>query len=113
MSENIVEKVLKQQKELDLAKKEAIKELLRQRKEIESQLAELGYEVMPTSVGKPARRKTTGKKQTRQLAADTVCKVCKFTTAPPHDSRKHRSQGEKQKPFNEEELKELGLKKKA
>jgi len=32
-----------------------------------------------------------------------------FATNPPHDSRKHRRQGEEKRPFTQEELEELGL----
>jgi hypothetical protein len=51
-------------------------------------------------------------KQTRQLDPTKPCSVCKFATEPNHDARRHRSQGEKKKPFTEKELAELGYKKK-
>lgn len=51
-------------------------------------------------------------KQTRQLDPNKPCTVCKFATEPNHDARRHRSQGEKKKPFTEKELAEFGYKKK-
>jgi hypothetical protein len=37
------------------------------------------------------------------------CPICAFKTNPPHDGRKHRSQGDKKKPFSAQELAQLGL----
>ena len=46
--------------------------------------------------------KGTGKTRTRD--PNKPCDICKFVTSPPHDGRKHRSQGENKKPFTDAEL---------
>lgn len=51
------------------------------------------------------------KRQQRQKDPNEPCKTCNFVTAPPHDSRRHRAQGEAKKPFTVKELEALGLKK--
>lgn len=47
----------------------------------------------------------------RQLDPDKPCQTCGFKTIPPHDSRKHRAQGEGKKAFTAKELEAFGLKK--
>lgn len=50
-------------------------------------------------------------RHTKQRKKRTLdCKVCDYTTDPPHNARKHKGQGEDKQPFTEEELAELGLK---
>lgn len=39
---------------------------------------------------------------------DAPCPICKFKTSPPHDGRRHRSQGNKKTAFNNSELAALG-----
>lgn len=46
---------------------------------------------------------------TRQRDPNAPCTTCGFVTNPPHDSRKHRAQGENKKPFTAKELADLGL----
>jgi hypothetical protein len=41
--------------------------------------------------------------------SDNPCPICEFKTHPPHDGRKHRSQGSKKKPFSAQELVQHGL----
>ena len=52
-----------------------------------------------------------GKTKTKEQEKGAPCPICDFETSPPHDGRKHRSQGGKKKPFTPEELKQLGLRK--
>jgi hypothetical protein len=97
MTENIVEKVLKQKQELEQNTKEAIKVLLKQLKGIESQLMELGYEPTPMKFTKPSNgkaKKRTGTKQKRAVDPNKVCKVC---GEKGHDARRHRFEGKKKK----------------
>ena len=42
---------------------------------------------------------------------DAPCPICKFKTSPPHDGRRHRSQGNKKMPFTNSELAALGYSK--
>lgn len=46
---------------------------------------------------------------TRQRDPEKPCPICNFVTDPPHDARRHRSQGESKKPFNAEQLAQFGL----
>jgi hypothetical protein len=57
--------------------------------------------------GESQTRKAGGKGVKRPMG-DKPCPICKFKTNPLHDSRKHRSQKEKQ-PFTEAELKKFAL----
>lgn len=41
--------------------------------------------------------------------SDEPCQVCGFKTEPPHDGRRHRSQGEKKKPFSPADLEQMGM----
>jgi hypothetical protein len=42
-------------------------------------------------------------------SSDRPCPICKFKTVPSHDGRRHRSQGDNKRPFNAQELSDLGL----
>jgi hypothetical protein len=42
---------------------------------------------------------------------DAPCPICKFKTNPPHDGRRHRSQGAKKTAFTNSELSALGYSK--
>jgi hypothetical protein len=42
---------------------------------------------------------------------DAPCPICKFKTNPPHDGRRHRSQGNKKTAFTNQELASLGYSK--
>jgi len=66
-------------------------------------LNSLGFSYQLVDGKKGVSRKATGQ------IKDGPCPVCKFKTAPPHDARKHRSQGKKKKPFTPQQLAELGL----
>ncbi len=48
----------------------------------------------------------TGRKRRRKQAD---CQVCGFATDPPHDARRHKAQDADRRPFNDEELTQLGL----
>lgn len=47
----------------------------------------------------------------RKTDPNKVCPICDFITDPPHDARKHRSQGDNKRPFTAEELTSMDLKK--
>ena len=55
-------------------------------------------------------KKAKGPSKQRQVK-DELCVVCNFKTAPPHDGRKHRSQGKDKKPFTAKELADMGMSK--
>ncbi len=56
-------------------------------------------------------RAAGSRRGTRQVNAERACPICGFRTAPPHDARAHRSQGDKKKAFSAEELSAKGLQK--
>ena len=49
------------------------------------------------------------RKTARPVRTNRPCPICEFRTDPPHDARRHRSQGEHKQPFGDEELMQLGL----
>jgi hypothetical protein len=53
--------------------------------------------------------KSAGTSNRGVMAADKECPICKFRTNPPHDARKHRTQGDNKKPFTAEELTAMGM----
>jgi hypothetical protein len=50
-----------------------------------------------------------GRKGAVRKSPDGPCPICKFKTVPPHDGRRHRSQGDGKRPFNAQELSDHGL----
>jgi hypothetical protein len=101
--------VLQRLKELDKERAglldSARKDALSMATEAVAVLNSLGFNYQLVEGGKKQSRKGT-----RQLK-DAPCPVCKFKTTPPHDARKHRSQGNKKKPFGPQQLAEFGLSK--
>lgn len=86
------------------AKKEA---LTAAEKAVEA-LNELGFEYQLVEKGKSGG----GRKGTRSVDENKPCPICKFRTTPEnHDARKHRAQGENKRPFTDQELAQMGLKK--
>jgi hypothetical protein len=77
------------------------------------ELNSLGYNYRLTEAGsgrgRPKMASSSAPKQQRPMSADKVCPICEFKTNPPHDARKHRSQGDNKHPFTAEELASLGL----
>jgi DNA repair exonuclease SbcCD ATPase subunit len=100
-----VQEALKAMQNIEALKQGAIEELLEQRKTIDEQLSQLGFEQQP---------KSAKGKVTRQRDPEKPCGVCKFATDPPHDGRAHKSKQKAGKftPFNADELKEYGYSKK-
>jgi hypothetical protein len=49
-----------------------------------------------------------GRRPARQLK-DAPCPICNFKTNPPHDGRRHRSQGAKKVAFSSQELALMGF----
>ncbi len=83
----------------------AIQELLNQRKAIDAQLAEFGH-------GDSGARSGRGSGVKRPVDPNKPCGICGFATVPNHDGRKHRSQGDKRKPFTAAALSDMGMSKK-
>ena len=96
-----VQEALKAMQTLESLKTAAIEELLEQRKEIDNQLAQLGYNESPKSApkGKASRVKDPNK----------PCPICKFVTEPAHDGRAHKNKQKKPAPFTDEELTKHGF----
>ena len=61
----------------------------------------LPYRLLDDSVARAPTKKR------RSKSAD--CRVCGFTTDPPHNARKHTDQNDDKRPFTDEELIQLGL----
>lgn len=114
MADSTIERIKQLDKErtslLDTAKKAA----LAAANEAITGLNALGFKYRLISEGQKAitrKRKSKGRKGTRTVK-NAPCPICKFTTVPPHDARKHRfAQGKKKRPFTAAELTKLGLKK--
>ena len=99
--------VLEQLRELDKQREQLLSgaktEALRKAQKAVADLNELGFNYQLVE-GKAAG----GRKGTRTIK-EAPCPVCKFKTEPLHDARRHRSQGDKKKPFTHEELEALGF----
>jgi hypothetical protein len=83
---------------LDEAKGEALKVV----NEAINDLNALGFHYR--LVDKASMRRAEGRKRT-----EGPCPICGFGTNPPHDGRKHRSQGDDKKPFSAQELAQFGF----
>lgn len=92
-------KLAEQLKEVD-DEIEDLKQL--RRHQLLAELKELGYDGPKTTKASAA---------IRQRDPNKPCAVCEFVTAPPHDSRAHRSQGKTKKPFTADDLREKGMRK--
>ena len=71
-----------------------------------SLLNAIGYTCEIALAPEPA---ATPRKTPRQVYTNGPCPICEFRTDPPHDARRHRSQGEEKQPFGDDELSGLGL----
>jgi len=114
-----VDDVLKLKHDYESKKDAAIQELLKKRtgiekafnenlKEIEDQLAELGYTREPDFVPVPASRVQPFRKTRAKSAREKFCPICTTDPENPvvgHDGRAHRSQGKRKRPFTAAELK--------
>ena len=98
-----LEKIQKLQEQIEEAKTAALEELRGQRKEVQSQLAEIDRQISALSGQSAGGTKAKG---TRKSSSEAVCPICEI---PGHDGRAHRSQGKHKKPFTKEELREKGL----
>jgi hypothetical protein len=88
----------RRRKLLDEAKEEALKVV----NEAINDLNALGFHYR--LVDKASQRRAEGRKKT-----EGPCPICKIKTNPPHDGRRHRSQGNDKKPFNAQELAQFGF----
>ena len=55
--------------------------------------------------------RTRGARKSVREKKDAPCPICNFKTNPPHDGRRHRSQGNKKQAFTNQELAVLGYSK--
>lgn len=108
------ESALDRIKKLDEERKSILEEAKAEAmKKVDEGLAELkalGFKyrlVADSDVYDMSTKRRNSKPPPRSLIS--LCPICQFTTVPPHDGRQHRSQGDNKKPFNDSELKELGL----
>ncbi|MGQ0814419.1 MAG: hypothetical protein ACT4O1_08120 [Gemmatimonadota bacterium] len=113
----------KAKRDMDRLRQEAIAELLQQRKDINRQLQQLGYEgeaVQERPRASQARAdaqesavpwsapEARARRRRRAGEIDTQARKCPICDLPGHDLRAHRGQ-EHKRPFTAEELAEKGL----
>jgi hypothetical protein len=89
---------------------EARREALAKAEEAIKELNDLGFHFRLVE-GQTRAGADGPRKGTRQVDPMRPCPICGFRTDPPHDARRHRSQGEDKRPFTDEELRQLGLEK--
>lgn len=104
MADSLLARIKKLEEEklslIEGAKKEALAKVTEGLEELTS----LGFHYKIVEADKiPGPRKAPRK------ISDGPCPICKFATEPPHDARRHRSQGDKKQPFTPGELKEMNL----
>ncbi len=78
------------------------------REDLQKKMALFGLTGADLGFGMPAKGPKKGQGGTRTPKGG-ACPICEFETAPPHDGRKHRSQGDDKKPFTNEELEMLHM----
>ena len=99
--------VLDQLRKLDQQREQLLsgakKEALQKAQDAIADLNELGFNYSLVQGSGGGSRKGT------RSVKDAACPVCDFKTEPLHDARKHRSQGDNKRPFNDQELADLNL----
>ncbi len=55
--------------------------------------------------------RSKGARKSVREKKDAPCPICNFKTNPPHDGRRHRSQGNKKSAFSNQELAGMGYSK--
>lgn len=120
-----VENVLSLKRQWESQREDAIKELLKQKRLIESQLKELGFTPEPDFLPVPASsvqpfrsaevkpmKRTKSARGGKPISSGTVCPICTVDPNNPvtgHDGRLHRGQGKRKRPFTKAEVAERGL----
>ncbi len=100
--ESALERLLKEREEL-VARVDALDAEIRSAKEQrrEALLRELA--ALGISDTKPRRRPAGRAREEIRIKRQHACRLCGFTTIPPHDARSHRGQKPK-RPFSDDEL---------
>jgi hypothetical protein len=108
VARSILERIqdLERQKQalLSDAKKEALAK-------VEAAVAELNALGFNYVLSEAPGTSSSGNRVGTRGRTNRPCPICKFKTAPPHDGRRHRSQGGNKKPFTVGELQKLGYEK--
>lgn len=81
------------------------------REQMQKQMQLFGLTASDLGFGSPVKGSKKAVGERKRAAPQGECPICQFATDEPHDGRKHRSQGENKRPFTDEELSELGLRK--
>lgn len=101
---------LAQVKEAAGDKIEGMKHLVVQqfKEDLQRKMSLFGITASDLGLGTPAK---APKRATQRQTKGGPCKICEFETAPAHDARAHKSQGEDKKAFTGKELEERGMSK--
>jgi DNA repair exonuclease SbcCD ATPase subunit len=105
--EGTLESLLKERDEL-VARLDALDADIRAAKERRRQELLRELEALGLSDGRTGRRPGTRTRESARARKKQACRVCGFTTAPPHDARSHRHQ-KTNRPFSDAELAEKKL----
>ena len=93
-------------KQLDVERERILSEA---KNEALSKAQEAVAELKALGISYDLREAATPKRKPKRQAKGGPCPICAFETAPPHDARRHRTQGDDRRPFTADELAELGL----
>lgn len=107
--ETALEKVLKLQAEMAKIAEEAKAEALAQAEAAIETLNSLGGEYYLGQGGAPYYTDRLKKTVKRAQKTEGECPICQFATEKFHDGRQHRKQGNDKRPFTDEELMEMGM----
>jgi len=88
------------------AKSEAIKNVEKSLKELNS--LGFNYRLVGGDTTNARMKRTSKTHHGKGRVKDGPCKICNFATIPPHDARTHRAQGKKA-PFTNQDLAQRGL----
>lgn len=111
MPTSIIDKI----RELDEEKAKLIegakKEAIAKAEAAIAELNSLGFNYQLREVD-ASRAQASGKTRqgAKQIDPNRPCSICNFITDPPHDGRSHRGQKESKRPFTDEELQALNMK---
>lgn len=109
MATSVMDQIRKLDEQRNALLENAKKEAMEKANAAIADLNSLGFNYRLTESGSAAS--SGNRKGTRQTNPDTVCKICNFKTEPAHDGRRHRGQKDGPKPFTDDELAALHLKK--
>ena len=78
--------------------------------EFQEKLALYDLSAAEVGFGRAGGKGRKGSSDGKRAAPSGACTICNFETDPPHDGRKHRSQGDDKRPFTSKELAALEMK---